>query len=308
MKFRFYLLLLFLVIPALSFADSNEKLSPDQESYIAWAKELWNSIERQTGNIELPNKVASLNLSDSFYYLNPEDSHKILVDVWGNPPGDKTLGMIFPAGTTPFHPDSWAVTIQYSEDGYVSDKDANEINYDELLKDIKKSAKEESRLRSEKGYSSMEFVGWASKPYYDPETHKLHWAKEFKFGDMDENTLNYNIRVLGRKGVLVLNFISSMKNKAIIKSQLQNVLAAADFNKGYKYSDFNPDVDKVAAYGIGALVAGKLVAKTGLFAGALMLFKKFGIVVLIFLKKFGVFLLVGIGAFLKKIFTRKEAS
>lgn len=52
----------------------------------------------------------------------------------------------------------------------------------------------------------------------------------------------------------------------------------ANFNQGSRYEDFNPDIDQVAAYGIGALVAGKVLAKTGLLAAALIFLKKFGVV------------------------------
>lgn len=307
MKLKFIALFLFLMAPVCCFATTDSEQTSEQKKYIEWANKIWNSLNRQTGEIELPNKVANLNIPEGFYYLDPEDSDKILVDVWGNPPGQKTLGMIFPADTTPFHPDSWGVTIDYSEDGYVSDKDADKINYDKLLKSMKKSVAEESKLRIEKGYDSIELVGWAAKPYYDSKNHKLYWAKEFRFGDSDENTLNYNIRVLGRKGVLILNFISSMQSKATIESQLDKVLAVANFNQGYTYAEFNPKLDKVAAYGIGALVAGKLAAKTGLIAASLIFLKKFGIIALVFFKKFGIFLVVGIGAFIKKLFGKKEA-
>jgi uncharacterized membrane-anchored protein len=70
----------------------------------------------------------------------------------------------------------------------------------------------------------------------------------------------------------------------------------AEFNQGYRYDEFNPDLDEVAAYGIGALVAGKIVAKTGLLAAAL-----------IFVKKFGVVVLLGLGAAFSKLFKRKTA-
>ncbi|CAA0085233.1 Uncharacterised protein [BD1-7 clade bacterium] len=124
----------------------------------------------------------------------------------------------------------------------------------------------------------------------------MHWAKEIKFGDQETNTLNYNIRVLGRKGVLVLNFIADMDQKATIDANISDVLAVAEFDQGSKYSDFDPEIDKVAAYGLGALVAGKVIAKTGFFAIALL-----------FLKKFGVFILVGLGALFGKLFSRKKA-
>jgi len=44
---------------------------------------------------------------------------------------------------------------------------------------------------------------------------------------------------------------------------LEDFLALAEFDQGAKYSDFDPDLDDVAAY---ALVAGKVIAKTGFIA------------------------------------------
>ena len=119
--------------------------------------------------------------------------------------------------------------------------------------------------------------------------------KSCVFDHNTETTLNYNIRVLGRKGVLVLNFIAGMQQKALIDERLSTVLAMAEFDQGSRYIDFDPDIDTVAAYGIGALVAGKVIAKTGFLA-----------VILIFLKKFGIIILIAGGAFVKKIFTGRS--
>lgn len=263
----------------------------------AWAKKFWESLDRKTGEIKLDNGVATLKVPEDFYFLNGKDAERVLTEAWGNPPGGKVLGMLFPAKATPFDKDAWAVTIEYEEDGHVSDEDADKINYDELLTDMKKDVSESSKERVKQGYEAIELVGWASKPYYEPISHKLHWAKELKFGNSAEHTLNYNIRVLGRKGVLVLNFIAGMDQKSLIDSKLDQVLAIAEFDKGSSYTDFDPSIDKVAAYGLGALVAGKLLAKTGFF-----------VVALLFLKKFGVFLVVGIGALFKRLFGKKDAA
>lgn len=275
-----------------------EQLTPEQEKYLAWAKDLWQSLDRQQGEINLPNGVATLNVPDRFYYLSPADAEKVLVEVWGNPPGagQDTLGMLFPTEHTPFDDGSWGVTVEYEEDGYVSDEDADAIDYGELLGQMQADTRESSEQRVSQGYEPIELVGWASKPFYDKNTHKLYWAKEVKFGDQAVNTLNYNIRVLGRKGVLVLNFIAGMDQKTLIDSSLDSVLALAEFDQGSRYEDFNPGMDKVAAYGIGALVAGKVVAKTGLLAAAL-----------IFLKKFGILAIAGLGALIGKVFKRSKA-
>ena len=81
--------------------------------------------------------------------------------------------------------------------------------------------------------------------------------------------------MLGRKGVLVLNFIANMDQLPTIEQNLPAVLAMTEFNPGNRYADFNPELDKVAAYGLGALIAGKVAAKAGLFAMLLVLLKKF---------------------------------
>lgn len=273
-------------------AESDTNLTTDEERLILEAQKIWKSINQQKGEIKLQNGVATLNIPEEFYYLNPKDAETILVDVWGNPPtGAKTLGMIFPAGSTPFDKNTWGMTIEYEEDGYVSDEDADDIDYDDLLSDMQDAIESANKMRVKAGYESIELVGWASQPHYDKDTHKLYWAKEIAFGNEEAHTLNYNIRILGRKGVLILNFIAGIDQLDEIDSQLNTVLSMANFNEGLQYDDFDPDIDKVAAYGIGALIAGKVAAKFGLIAG-----------LLIFLKKFWILLLLGVGFIGKKLF------
>ena len=292
MKLVRCLISLFLLISLFTNASTEVELT-EEEQYLAWAETTWNSLTPKTGKIKLPNAVATLNVPDNFYYLSPKDTETVLVDIWGNPPSQTSLGMLFPSGMTPFDNNVWAVTVEYEEDGYVSDEDADDINYSELLTQMQSDARSASEERVKQGYAAIELVGWASSPYYDAASHKLHWAKEIKFADSPVNTLNYNIRVLGRKGVLVLNFIAQIDQKKLIEANLESVLAMAEFDQGSTYSDFNPDIDEVAAYGLGALVAGKVIAKTGFFVSAI-----------IFLKKFIIIFIVGIGTFLKRFFKK----
>jgi uncharacterized membrane-anchored protein len=58
-------------------------------------------------------------------------------------------------------------------------------------------------------------------------------------------------------------------------------------------------VDTVAAYGIGALVVGKLAAKAGLLAKMAPL--------LLFVKKFGIVVVVGVAAFARKLMGRRKS-
>ena len=267
-----------------------------QEQKQITAEEFLASLNFQKGAITLPGDVASLDLPDGFHYLSPEDTERVLVTAWGNPPGNETLGMLLQSPDDILADESWAVIIAYEEDGYVSDENADSIDYGSMLADMQESSRETNAARVEAGYEEVDLVGWAATPRYDKAANKLYWAKELRFGDIPVNTLNYNVRILGRKGVLVLNLVATMPQLEEIETAIPTVLAMTNFNPGHRYSDFDPSIDEVAAYGIGALVAGKLAAKAGLFA-------KFG-VILLALKKFWILLVIGIGAFLARIFRR----
>ncbi|MBT6273961.1 MAG: DUF2167 domain-containing protein [Chromatiales bacterium] len=75
-----------------------------------------------------------------------------------------------------------------------------------------------------------------------------------------------------------MNFIADMKQRPDIKNNISPVLALAQFSPGNQYHEFDPDLDEIAAYGIGGLVAGKLLAKAGLLAVLLVFLKKFWII------------------------------
>jgi len=78
--------------------------------------------------------LATLHVPGGFRFLNGPDAKTVLVKLWGNPPGwAKPLGILMPDGVSPLDKNSWAVVVTYEPDGYVSDKDAEKINYSELL-------------------------------------------------------------------------------------------------------------------------------------------------------------------------------
>ncbi|MDN5214208.1 DUF2167 domain-containing protein [Fulvivirgaceae bacterium BMA12] len=262
--------------------------------FLAEADSLNNLLQYQKGDIGIGDDLAMLQIPQNFKYLDPKETDKILVEAWGNPPRE-TLGMILPDSVNPYGFDGWGVIITYQEEGYVDDDDAKEIDFEELLSDMQADIKEANKERMRQGYGSYELMGWAEPPHYDSEQHKLYWALDLKFDeDVDQNTLNYNVRILGRKGILVLNAVSTMDQLSEIHESMDDVMALVDFKEGNRYADFNPDIDKVAAYGVGALIAGKVAAKAGFFKViGLFLLKGWKIIAI------G---LVAIGAFLKRVF------
>jgi uncharacterized membrane-anchored protein len=268
-----------------------------QAQEISLSAALEASFTYRQGDVVLGDGLATLHVPASFRYLGPEDSRRLLIEGWGNPPMDAPLGMILPTALSPLSEDGWGVVITYDEDGYVEDDEAETLNYSELLADMQEGTRAESEARAKDGYESIELVGWASPPRYDAATHKLYWAQELAFGGTPEHTLNYGIRVLGRRGVLVLNAVSAMSMLNAVQADMQSVMSFVDFSEGHRYADFVPGVDKVAVYGIGALVAGKLAAKVGLF--------KLLLPALVAAKKLVIVGVVALAAFFRRLFGRK---
>lgn len=226
------------------------------------------SFRYQTGRITLSQGLGTLTVPTGLRYLDAAQARRVLVDLWGNPAtaAEGVEGLLLPATAGPADEESWAFVVSFEPMGYVKDDDAEDINYDELLADMQQEIRESNADRVAAGYPSRQLLGWAAAPHYDRAAHALHWAKKFQFEGSAEPTLNYDVRILGRKGVLSLNAVGTANQLALVQAQIPAVVKGTDFAQGQRYADFNPDLDEVAAYSLGGLVAGKVLAKVGAFA------------------------------------------
>ena len=103
--------------------------------------------------------------------------------------------------------------------------------------------------------------------------------------------------------MLELNAVAGIDQLAEIDKQTPQILGMVDFREGNRYADFDPKVDKVATYGIAALVAG------GVLAGAAKLgLLKFLWVGLLAAKKFVIIGVLALVGFFKKMFKRGGSS
>lgn len=264
---------------------------------MAQAQKLVESLHFRSGETAVTGAPAHLHLDGNFRYLDKADARKVLEQLWGNPPNDDVLGMVVPSTVPLLDPHAWAVVVTRTDEGHVADEDAQKTDYAQLLKDMQQAIVDHNEERRKAGYDTMQLIGWAEPPRYDAASKKLYWAREFAFSDATQHTLNYDIRVLGRTGYLSLNAVAGMNDIGIVRSGMQQLLPMVDFDPGQRYADFNSHTDRVAAYGIAALVAGGIAAKAGLF-GKL-------IAILIAAKKLIIAAFVAIGAGLKKLFGGK---
>jgi uncharacterized membrane-anchored protein len=257
------------------------------------AQQLVASLRFRDGEIAVSDAQARFKLGQGFRYLEAADARKVLEQLWGNPPDDSVLGMVVPRDRGVLDAQGWAVVVTYSDEGYVSDEDAAKIDYADLLKDMKSETHDANDERKDAGYGSLELVGWATPPRYDAASKKLYWAKELAFEGNEGHTLNYDIRVLGRKGYLSLNAVAPMAGLGEVQAGMQQLLPMVEFDSGARYADYDAKTDKLAAYGLAALIGGGIAAKAGLFG-------KLGLL-LLGLKKLLIPLVLVVGAFFKKI-------
>jgi len=251
----------------------------------------------QTGNIELPNKKATLHLGGNYRYLDPAETDKLLV-AWGNPPDAETEGAIVANDVDPLTQEGWAVILTYSDEGHIDDSDAAELDYADLLESMQDETKSNNDARKSAGYPTIELVGWAEQPHYESTAKKIYWAKNLKVEGRDVNALNYDVRVLGREGVLSMNAVAGMDQLPQVRRDMKPLIEVAEFNEGHRYADFNSKTDRMAEYGLATLIAGGIAAKTGLLA------KLFAF--LIAAKKLIFVGLIAIGGFIAKLFGRKK--
>ena len=142
---------------------------------------------------------------------------------------------------------------------------------DELQR-VKQADLKRNKERADAGYPAIQLVGWAERPAYDKAHHSVIWARDMRFGNAQEDTLNYDVRLLGRYGVLSLNMVSTMSQLPSVKAAAAKFGASVSYDAGARYADYVPNVDKVAEYGIGGMIA----AGAGLLAA-----KKLGLIALI---------------------------
>lgn len=227
------------------------------------------SLDFQTGRVRVADDLATIDLPDGWAYLQAADARFVVEDLWGNPQDPSVVGFVAP-------PDggegggegggNWGIVVSYEHDGHVEDSDAASIDFDELLASMQADSREQAERLEALGYASAELVDWAEAPHYDAAERKLYWAKRLQFSDTEGETLNYDVRILGREGVLVLTAVAGVEALAEVAAGCRAILASTEFQPGHRYEEFEPGTDRLAAYGIGGLIAGKALLKAGLFA------------------------------------------
>lgn len=250
-----------------------------------------------TGPQRIPlGDQVTLNLPADYTYV-PRKEGAALMHAIGNQTDENFLGLIFGESL-----EGGFVSIRFDPAGYIRDDDARDWNADELLQNLKEGTEAANEDRRARGIPEFVVSGWVEKPGYDPASHRLVWSASLRDKQPVAGAVagvNYNTYLLGRDGYVSMNLITDQNHVEALKPAARQLLAALDFNPGKRYADFNASTDKVAAYGLAALVGGVALKKLGLLATLGVFAAKFW--------KLGVLVVIGAGSALRRLASRKSA-
>jgi len=205
---------------------------------------------------------AVLKLPEGHVYFPAVEAGRLL-QAMGNRTGNDLLGVIFPEKF------NWFIVMRHVKSGYVKDDEAREWNADDLLDSLKQGTEASNQDRRVRNIPEIEVVGWVESPKYDAATHRLMWsAQSREKGEPDtaERGVNYNTYALGRDGYISMNLVTGMNSIEAQKPLARSMLAALEYNPGKRYADFNSSTDRIAEFGLAALIGGVAAKKLGLFA------------------------------------------
>ena len=206
--------------------------------------------------------LAQIEVPKGYLFTGKTGTQKLL-ELTNNIPNGEEVGAIVPEGDG--DEDQWFIIFEFSETGYVKDDEKDQIDAAALLQSMQEGTEEQNELRKEKGWPAFHVIGWEKPPYYDSQTNNLTWAIRGR-SDEGGETINHSTRLLGRRGTMKVDLVASPEQMAIAGPKFDALMADFSYVQGHRYSEFISG-DKVASYGLTALVAGgagAALVKTGL--------------------------------------------
>jgi uncharacterized membrane-anchored protein len=251
--------------------------------------------------VKLAGNLGTLDLPKGYEFWDQAKAREIMSKGGGN--SDDVIGLLGPTDSDKFH-----IALEYEASGYVEDKDADKIDAKAILESYQEHTEENNEYRKEHNIPALHVTGWEQEPRYDSKHHVVTWSlqgTEEGVGPL----VNYNTRVLTRKGVLSANLMCGNEDLPAARPKAQDLVTKISFNQGERYEDYQAGTDKISSGGLVALIAGGalLAKKTGVIAFLYVMFKP----MLLFIKALGakaVALVVAAFAGLKNVLTGKRNS
>jgi uncharacterized membrane-anchored protein len=229
---------------------------------------------------------AQIKIPEKYIFAGGEDT-KLLMEAMQNPVSGRELGFLAPEKAR------WFIVFEYDDTGYIRDDEKGSLDATAMLESIKAGNEEGNKERVERGWPKLEITGWEQPPHYDEKSNNLEWA--IRGQSEGRPVVNFNTRILGRGGVMRVTLVTGPEELNATLPQYKAALADFSYNSGHKYAEYRQG-DKLATYGLSALVVGGATA-AAVKSGAFKWLWKVG----------GLAVLAALG-FVKKLFGRRKTN
>ena len=235
----------------------------------------YNSLNWKQGpsTINFNDAKSKIILDSNFLILEGDEANQWLY--WSNGiqfPNVKIYATDFDEGSQ--------YNFQYSDSGYVETDDWTDVDPDNFIKEIRENYKASNAEREKNNLPTITNVNWLYKPYLDKNYDSVYYALQITWSDNQISNQGTAI-LLGREGYTQASYVAG--DSGYQEQMLLNLSNIHTFNSTKQYKDWKSG-DKVAAAGIGALLAttlGVKALKPGIIAAALILLKKFWFIILL---------------------------
>jgi hypothetical protein len=240
-----------------------------------WGKKIdtlkwYNEENSKDHTIKIPGSNANIYIYEGETYLLGQDIEQYNWWAYGKYNNDLVLKV--------FGNEYGYIINKPINDGYTKVEDWSDVSPEELIQGLRDANKNEGD-----GLSYAKEVQWIYKPSLDKEKNLVNYSYKVVWSDDSISMESKNI-ILGRGGHIDQTFVfSDLSDTKVNADRAKAASSDTTFDAGFSYKDFKAG-DKIAAVGIGALVATSLGVKvlkgakaTG---GILLLLKKFWWVIL----------------------------
>ena len=240
-----------------------------------WGKKIdtlkwYNEENSKDHTIKIPSSNANIYIYKREVYLLGQDIEQYNWWAYGKYNNDLVL-KVFGNGYS-------YIIDKPINDGYTKVEDWSDVSPEELIQGLRDANKNEGD-----GLSYAKEIQWIYKPSLDKEKNLVNYSYKVVWSDDIISMESKNI-ILGRGGHIDQIFVFSDLSDTKVNADLAKAASSdTTFDAGFSYKDFKAG-DKIAAVGIGALVATSLGVKVlkgaKVTGGILLLLKKLWWVIL----------------------------
>jgi uncharacterized membrane-anchored protein len=205
---------------------------------------------------------ATIDVPAGYYYLDAAATKRLLSSKQQTSDG-REFGTILRLGES----GNWFAVFAHSDAGHIDDSEAAALDPVTLLTALQQTNQRVNAERATHGWAAKDLQTWHRPPSYSAATNRLTWST--RVGSGDAAVIHYDVRLLGRRGVMSARLVTTPDAVLLSTSQFVEVMLTYAFNDGARYSDFR-EGETVVEAGLTTLIVGDVApvaAESGYFPG-----------------------------------------